>query len=298
MDLWRLQIFCQVVEEKSFSKAGQKAHLSQPTVSSHVRDLEAHFGCRLIDRLAKGAEPTQAGLLLYRYARKLIALKDATEAAMAEFQGQIKGRLVVGGSTIPGTYILPQIVGAFKVKYADIMIALRISDTADIINEVAEGVLDLGIVGAEIKEKRVVQEKLIQDEMRLMVWADHKWARKKEISLQMLLNEPFIVREPGSGTLKSLSLSLHEKGYAIDDLNIVAEMGSTEAVSHGVQNRIGVSIFSTIAVAAYLKAGLLKALSVEGLNLKRNFYLTTHRLKSASPLAASFIEFLKQTCRR
>ena len=107
MDLWQLHIFCKVVDLKSFSRAGRAVHLSQPTVSSHIKDLEAHFDCRLIDRLAKEAVPTKAGLLLYRYAKRMIALREETESAMAEFKGQVKGSLNLGGSTIPGAFVLP-----------------------------------------------------------------------------------------------------------------------------------------------------------------------------------------------
>ena len=117
MDLWQLHIFCRVVERKSFSKAAEIVHLSQPTVSSHIQDLEAHFGCRLIDRLSRQVVPTQAGRLLYSYARRLLALRDETETAMAQHQGRLTGNLVIGGSTIPGGYLLPGVVGLFKKRY-------------------------------------------------------------------------------------------------------------------------------------------------------------------------------------
>ena len=116
MDLWQLHIFCKVVENSSFSKAGDLVHLSQPTVSSHIKDLEDHIGCRLIDRLPKKAVPTKAGQLLYTYARRLLALRNETEEALAAFQGTVKGRLILGGSTIPGAYILPRAVGLFTPK--------------------------------------------------------------------------------------------------------------------------------------------------------------------------------------
>jgi DNA-binding transcriptional LysR family regulator len=120
MDLWQLHIFCRVVERKSFSRAAEIVHLSQPTVSSHIQDLEAHFGCRLIDRLARQVVPTQAGRLLYSYARRLLALRDETETAMAQHQGRLTGNLVIGGSTIPGGYLLPGVVGLFKALPGDI----------------------------------------------------------------------------------------------------------------------------------------------------------------------------------
>ena len=294
MDLWQLNIFCKVIELKGFSKAGNAVHLSQPTVSSHIKDLENHFECQLIDRLGKKAVPTKAGELLYSYAHKLIALRDEAESAMAEFHGDIKGRLVIGGSTIPGEYILPKHIGAFTVDYPRVSISLKIGDTENIIQDVLAGFLELGIVGAETSDKSIYQEKLIEDEMKLIVTADHKWAGKKSISPDLLYKEPFILRESGSGTLKSIKLSFKEKVGSIDDLNVVAEMGSTEAVIQGIKSKVGVSILSTIAVAEELKTGTLKALTVSRLNLKRSFYLITHKHRSPSPLCKAFIAFLKK----
>jgi len=292
MDLWQLNVFCKVVELKSFSKAGKTILLSQPTVSSHIKDLEDHFGCRLIDRLSKEAVPTKAGKLLYTYARRLIALRDETETALAEFQGIIKGRLIIGGSTIPGGYILPQIIGVFTKDYPEAKISLIIGDTEKIINDTLSGTLELGIVGAKTADKSIIQEKLIEDEMCLVVPAEHRWARKKRITLKQLFKEPFIAREHGSGTLKSIKHSLTRKDYSLDDLNIISEMGSTEAVKQGIKNNVGVSILSRIAVAEAVQTGSLIALSVEGLDLKRSFYLTRHKYRSAAPLCRAFIKFL------
>lgn len=294
MDLWQLNIFCKVIELKGFSNAGNAIHLSQPTISSHIKDLENHFECRLIDRLGKKVVPTKAGELLYHYALKLIALRDETEAAMAEFHGKIKGRLVIGGSTIPGGYILPKCIGAFTTVYPEVTISLIIGDTDQIIQDVLSGSPEFGIVGAKTSNKNLYQEKLIEDEMRLIVTSDHKWANEKNISPDLIFKEPFIVRERGSGTLKSIKLSLKEKGYSSENLNIIAELGSTGAVVQGIKSKVGISILSTIAVAEELKTGTLKALTIKKLNLKRSFYLITHKHRSPSPLCKAFTNFLKK----
>jgi len=298
MDLWQLHIFCRVVECKSFSKAAEAVHLSQPTVSSHVKDLEDHFGCLLIDRLSKEAAPTQAGRLLYGYARRMLALRDEAETALAQHQGRMRGHLAIGGSTIPGGYLLPRVIGQFKVRYPQIRPALIIADTRRIIASVVEGMIEVGVVGAESRDKNILQEHLIDDHLRLIVPADHPWGALKKILLDRLLSEPFIVRERGSGTLISLQERLKQQGRSVEELNIVAEMGSTEAVRQGVKDGIGVSILSTLAVRDDLESGVLKALSVEGLNLTRGLYLTRHRQRSLSPLAEAFVEFLKKHLQR
>ncbi len=293
MDLWQLKIFCKVVELKSFSKAGDAVHLSQPTVSSHVKDLEEHFGCLLIDRLGKEALPTKAGNLLYRYARKLLTLRDETETVMSQFQGKMKGRLSIGGSTIPAGFILPGIIGEFSRQYPDVIVSLKVGDTESIIGEILEGDLELAIVGAGTDNKKIVQTKLIDDEMAIVVPSDHKWADTRHISFDLLVVEPFIIREKGSGTLKSFNKSLGETGHSVDELKITAEMGSTISVIQGIKQKVGVSVLSIISVAEEIKTGKLKALKIDGLNLMRSFFVTRNKLRSLSPLGEAFLDFLK-----
>ena len=294
MDLWQLNIFCKVIELKSFSRAGKAVHLSQPTVSSHIKDLEDHLDCRLIDRLSKEAVPTKAGELLYAYAKRMLALRDETETALAEYNGKIRGRLVIGGSTIPGTYLMPQLIGDFKRKYPDVIVSLVIGDTDHIIGSILNGSLELGIVGAKAETQKIIQKKLIEDEMRLIVPADHRWAGEERVSLKRLVSEPFIIRERGSGTLKSLHQSLIDLGHSIEDLKVVAELGSTQAICQAIKTGAGISILSTMAVAEDLQAGKLNALEVDGLDLRRNFYFTRHRYRSPSPLAEAFARFLEE----
>ncbi|MGD9412445.1 MAG: selenium metabolism-associated LysR family transcriptional regulator [Desulfobacterales bacterium] len=294
MDLWQLNIFCKVIELKSFSRAGKAVHLSQPTISSHIKDLEDHFSCRLIDRLSKEAIPTKAGELLYGYAKRMLALRDETETVLAEYNGKIQGRLVIGGSTIPGTYLMPQLIADFKRTYPDVIISLVIGDTDHIIDGILKASLELGIVGAKAETRKIVQEKLIEDEMCLIVPAGHRWAGEKRVSLKRLVSEPFILREHGSGTLKSLGQNLSRCGYSIEDLNVVAELGSTQAICQGIKTGAGVSVISKLAVAEDIQAGRLNALEIKGLDLKRNFYLTRHRHRSPSPLCRAFVNFLKE----
>ena len=292
MDLWQLHIFCKVVEQRSFSKAGKLVHLTQPTVSSHIKELEAHFGCRLIDRLAKEALPTREGQLLYEYALKLMALRDEIETAVSRFKDQISGSLMVGGSTIPGGYILPQAIGGFLKRHPGVYPEMKVGDTVEIVQSIQTGELEIGVVGARMPDRPIRQQKLLEDEMRLIVPLNHPLANGAPITIEMLMDERFIIRESGSGTLQSLTESLKARGRQIEDLHVVAELGSTEAVVSGIKNGIGLSILSTIAVSEELQAGSLKALPIEGINLKRSFYLTHHKYRSLSPPAQAFAQYL------
>jgi DNA-binding transcriptional LysR family regulator len=228
----------------------------------------------------------------------MLALRDEAETALAQHQGRMRGHLAIGGSTIPGGYLLPRVIGQFKVRYPQIRPSLIIADTRQIIASVMEGTIELGVVGAESRDKNILQEHLIDDHMRLIVPAEHPWGALKKILLDRLLSEPFIVRERGSGTLISIQERLKQQGRSVEELNIVAEMGSTEAVRQGIRDGIGVSILSTLAVSEDLESGALKALSVEGVNLTRGLFLTRHRQRSLSPLAEAFVEFLKKHLQR
>jgi DNA-binding transcriptional LysR family regulator len=292
MDLWQLHIFCKVVELKSFSKAGQDVHVSQPTVSSHIKDLETHFGCRLLDRLSKEVVPTPAGDLLYHYARKLLALRDDTEIALTEFQGRMRGQLVIGGSTIPSGYILPQIMGTFKSRYPEVTMTLTVADTATILKSLLANEIEIGVVGAKCEDRKIQQIKLVKDEMQLVVPPNHRWAKRKAVKLEMLPKEPFILREKGSGTRQSLQQCLKLAGYSIDALNITGEMGSTAAVIQSVKSGLGVSIMSRIAVSESIRHGTMCALGIAGLALERHFYLSWRHNRTASPLGRLFSDHL------
>ena len=295
MDLWQLHIFCKVVEQRSFSKAGNLVDLTQPTVSSHIKELESHFGCRLIDRLAKEAVPTREGQLLYEYALKLLSLRDEIETAISHFTEHISGILTVGGSTIPGGYILPQAIGDFLQLHPDVYPAMRVGGTVDIVGGILSGELEIGVVGARLPDRPITQQKLLEDEMRLILPPTHRLSERRHITLDILIGERFILRETGSGTLKSVAESLNAIGRQVDDLHIVAELGSTEAVVSGVKSGVGLSIISPIAVSEELQAGTLVALPIEGIDLKRSFYLTHHKYRSLSPPAQAFRQYLLDT---
>ena len=294
MDLWQLTVFCKVVELESFSKAGNAVYLSQPTVSSHIKELEADVGCRLIDRFPKKASPTRAGELLYGYAKKLLNLRDEAEAALAELQGAVKGRVAVGGSTIPGVYLLPRVVGSFTRAYPQVTVALVIGDSARVVSGILSGELELGVVGSDAEDDGISQELLFRDEMRLVVSANHRWAGLKGVLPEELQTEPFIVRETGSGTLKSMQRGFENGRIPLRKLNITAEMGSTEAVRQAILADAGVSILSMTAVAEDIRLGRLVALPIQGVALTQEFYLTWQKHRTLSPLGAKFKTFLKE----
>lgn len=293
MNFWQLYIFAAVVEHKSFSKASRAIHLSQPTVSSHIKELEEHFQCRLLDRLGKTTEPTAAGRILYRYAKEILSLKTRAESALHDFLGQAKGHLTVGGSTIPSGYIFPRLIGPFCKKYPDVSVELTAGDTMQVIEDIKNADIEAGIVGAKINDPLVKLEKLIPDQMKLIVPANHRLAGKDTIDGKELLKLNFIGRETGSGTWQSFLNGFEQAGHDPSGLHIVMTMGNTISVIQGIINDIGVSVLSTISVQEYLDSGRLSALSVTGLDLNRHFYLALPTKRTISPICKKFIRYTR-----
>lgn len=295
-DLRHLEIFCKVLEHKSFSKAALAVFLSQASVSERIATLEGLVGTRLFDRMGRQVVPTAAGKLLYKHACWLLDMKKAACDEMQNFIGIKEGKIHIGGSTIPGEYIFPEVLGNFYNKYPLVKVILKIADTGEIENRVFEGDLELGVVGSKSSNPGFIYRELWEDELVLAVPAGHKWARKKGVPLESLSGEPFISREKGSGTLKIIKEYLKVPvSKDIDFLNIIARFGSSTAVKEGIKAGLGISILSLRALNTELKAGILRALKVENLTMSRKFYLVRDKRRSVSPLCKAMLDFLIST---
>lgn len=294
MDLHRLEVFCKVVELKSFTKAAEAIFLSQPTVSEHIRSLEEMLGERLVDRLGREALPTQAGQLLYKYAQKILRLRQEAIQAMASFRGALAGHLSLGASTIPGAYILPERIGAFKKLHPAIQLTLFISNSRTVADEVQNGNIEFGVVGARWRDPALEWQEIFADELVLAVYPTHPFAKQKKVDPAQLLTESIIIRERDSGTRRVVT-QLLEKHLDLSRLQIVAEMGSTEAVRQGIKSEVGIAIISRRAVAEDIECGSLAAVSLANVRLSRPFYLVTRKNRHAAQVAKSFVDFLQQS---
>lgn len=291
MDLKRLEIFYQVVEQKSFSRAAEHLRISQPSVSEHMRLLEESLGEKLLDRLGREVQPTPAGRVLLPYARRLLSQRDEALQALNQFRGELCGEITIGASTIPGSYLLPGLLAKFKQEHPDVHITLQIASSAKILQRVQDGEYEIGVVGTGKDDPRLIFDMLVEDQLVLAVPAGHPLAKSKRVTLEELIDQPFLVRESGSGTLKTLELALKSVGMSLSDLNVVAELGSPEAIRQGVKAGIGVAILSSLAIAEELQRGELCALAVEGLDLKREFLQVKHARRQLSPVAAALADF-------
>lgn len=294
MGFWKLLVFIHVVELKSFSEAAKVCKLSQPTVSSHIKQLESYLGCALVDRIGRQVVITRVGEVLYRYAKKLMALKEEAETAISLFKGELKGVINIGASTIPGVYILPELIAGFRKPYPNVRVCLEIDSSGTILQKISEGALELGVVGVKSGHKTLQQRRLVSDEMLLVVPPEHRWKKRDTISFETLRHEPFIKREESSGTWKTFRNCITQAGHEVDALNIVAEIGHSSGIISGIKNGLGISVLSSIAISDELKNNQLKALKIKGVNHQRDFYLTWNVHRSFSPVAGLLRDYIEE----
>ncbi len=297
-DIRHLEIFCKVVELKSFSKAAKAVYLAQASVSERISNLEKAVGTKLLDRLGRQVTPTRAGKILYQHALRLLEMKESISQEMEAFLGVKRGSIKIGGSTIPGEYILPQLIGRFREQYPGITVILTISDSDQIKNKVLNGQIEMGIVGAKTKDKNIITRTLWEDELILAVPSSHPLANKDRVSIDDILDMPFILRESGSGTLKIFEDYLKKfLPEGLNELNVVTRLGSSTSVKEGIKAGLGISILSLRAINTEISAGILKAIRIKGLKMKRRFYLIRDKRRVISPLSRTLLNFLIENSR-
>ena len=291
-----LETFCKVVELESFSKAAEAVLLVQASVSERIASLEKKIGTRLLDRLGRKVIPTAAGELMHKHATLLLEMKETAQLEIESFLGLEQGEITMGGSTIPGEYILPDIISRFNKKYPHLLVKLTIADSSEIENRVLTGKLEIGVIGSKSLHPNLLCQQLWRDELVLAVPAGHPWARRKTISLQELRKTSFILREEGSGTLKILETYLRQSDEGgTDALQVSARLGSSTAVKEGIKAGLGLSILSARAIDTDVRAGRLRGLRVKGLSMSRNFFLIRNKLRIASPSCKAMLDFLLTT---
>ena len=294
LDIHKLEIFSKVAELKSFSKAAHEMYLTQPTVSQHITALEKYLGLTLFDRMGKDVTLTRAGEILYRYAKQITTLTGEARQALDHFMGKKTGHLVLGASTIPGEYILPALLGQFRILYPEIKVTLRIGDTEEIVNALLNGSVELGIIGAKINNARLQYSRFMDDELIVVVPQGHRWWKKSYVDVHELVDEPFIMRESGSGTRISMEKRLHQLGISTDSLNIIAEVGSTTAVKQSIKANLGISLISKRAVEDEIKLKLLKKIPIKKTKFTRTFFIIQDKQRTPSPLCKALSYFLNR----
>jgi DNA-binding transcriptional LysR family regulator len=267
-----------VYKHKSFTKASELLHTSQPTISEHIRNLELRLDCQLFDRLGRSIMPTLEADILYPRALAILEDMKRLEEDVASAGKTISGELIIGASTMPGTYILPEIAAGFKMQHPGISFEIRTSDSTQVMNAVLNHEIMLGFVGTKIASKKLNYQHFIEDELVLAA----STARKipPTITLDQLKELPFLMREEGSGTRRTIESYLSQRGVDIDQLDTCAVLGSSAAIQEAIKSDMGVSILSRAAIQDGLRFKQIQEIAIEGLSMHRSCYVVTAKKRT------------------
>ena len=289
INLHQLKIFHTVARSSSFSRAAAELLISQPSVSIQVGELERQLGADLFELVGKSVRLTEAGRVLDDYAARILALIDEARGAVDELKGLRRGRLLLGATPTPGTYVLPPLLGRFKEQYPGIEIILHIKETRRIQEMLLAHELDLGVVGGKVGFPDLESSVFLTDELVLVVAPSHRLAALPAVRAADLAGEPFILRERGSGNREVVDDALHQAGVHVTP---VFELEGAEMVKQAVAANLGISILWRCAVDLDVAAGRLRRVPVDGLEMKRAIWLVRRRDDRRSRAAQAFLEMI------
>jgi DNA-binding transcriptional LysR family regulator len=281
LSIRQLEVFVALTEQGSFTRAARSLELSQSTVSGHVADLERRLGVRV--------KPTAAGAALLPPAREVLQAERSARMAVEELSGLLRGTLLVGGSTIPASYLLPGLFARFHQQHPGISLQLVTGDSREVIEAIGNATAEVGIVGAAPRNTDLLATKVGQDSLVLIMAPGHPLASRKGISKSDLLEGPMVMREQGSGTRSATDAALTELlGSELGRLHVACEVGSTEAMKGAVRSGLGAAFVSDLAVKEELASGALVSRPVTGFSVSRDFFMVSKGEAGLSPAARAF----------
>jgi DNA-binding transcriptional LysR family regulator len=288
MTLKQIEVFLAVAETRSFSKGAEQACITQSTASQHIQTLEEELGIRLFDRGRGGALLTEAGKLFFERARRIRGECEASISAVRRFRGMEDVVLNVGASNIPGTTLIPAVLGRFLKECPKVRLHVVQGDSRSVVQLLVNEEIELGFIGGRYDDDQVEFEPMGEDSIICVVSPDIVTSGKYSLSQAELCRVPLVVREQGSGTQKAVYEALAATWIRKDALRIVAELGSNEAVKHAILDGTGYAFISGMTVAEEIATGQLVAIRIPGLVITRSFYAARRAGRELSPAAAAF----------
>lgn len=280
IDIQKIETFLAAAENSSLSEAAKQLHLSQPTVSHHIKTLEQELDVTLFIRSNTGLQLTEAGRLLLPWARRLLHDTKNLREMMSSLQDDIVGELRIACSTTAGKYILPQMAARFCQQYPGIKVRILACGPEQAALELLEGEAHIGVVSSEIDDTSLESQEFFRDTITLIVPSNHRWAMRKMIEPAEILEEKIIMREETAGTRRVVLTELAKHDISLEDLNVFMELGNSEAIVRTVAAGFGISFVSSLASACPLERGNVIELSVNGLALQRKVFMVRKRVST------------------
>lgn len=274
MEFKQLEAFVAVVDYGSFSEAARKLYLTQPTISAHIRSLEEELHARLIIRTTKKLTITTKRYQLYDSAFRIL---DIRNNLLENFTGSRKQIIDLAASTIPSSYLLPELLAGFGRMYPDVYFHSWQTDSSGAINRVLDGTVDLALTGQNTGDDSCVFIPFCQDNMVIATPVNDHYLNLKQkeqpVVFQDFIKDPVIIREKGSGTKKKMDIFLENAGIEPPSLNVVARMNDLESIKKSIVNGLGFSILSARSVVDLQKTKQILLFPLEESAHKRSFYI-------------------------
>ena len=289
MDFKQIEAFVNVVRYKSFSKAADATFFTQPTISTHIRNLEKELGVKLLDRKSRIVEMTPQGAKFYKYAVEMINARAQAIDALDSDSDNVKGILELQASSIPSVTFLPELLAGFRREHNGIQYYVSSSDTQTVVDNIIERRGEIGFVGEEIVSNAIEIVKVATD--KVVMIAPLSFDIPDKISMSEAVTYPFIWRETGSATRKSFEAAAVARGYDKEVFDVAALFNDMDSIIRAVEAGLGVAIISErVAQSA---GGQFKIVEIEDYNEDRSFYMINLRSISLSPAAEAFSDYVK-----
>jgi len=287
--LHQLRVFVVAAKHLSFTKAAEELFLTQPTVSMQMKQLTKAVGLPLFEQIGKRLYLTQAGEILYESCQRIFTELGEFESAIANMKGLKQGQLNL--SAVSTTkYFLPRIIGPFCQQYPGVELSLRFTNHERILQYLTDNEDDFYILSQLPATVDVTAHRILENPLVAIAPSDHPLAKETNIPFARLAEEPFIMREPGSGTRQALEELFYKHQR---DLKVRLELGSNEAIKQAILGGLGISVLSQHTLTLEKDTGLFAILDVEDLPIQRNWYAIYPAGKQPSVVARTFLEYLE-----
>ena len=285
MDLSELQVFLFVATERSFSRAAERLHKTQPAISQTIKRLEDNLGEKLFDRSSKGGQLTEAGTILLDYARRLTVLKDEAESAVQELQDLRRGRVLIGANEAAVHVLLP-VIENFRLKHPEAQVEVSRRPARQIANDVLNRTLDFGVLTFPPRERGLLSLSLEEDELVMLVYSDHPFAKRRRVTMEELGKETVIAHNDPSPVREQV-LRLYEEHQSA--INIQIGLPSLDGIKRAVEMKLGVALLPRRCAMSEISNGQLIAVKVPELRLPRHVRLIYRKSKGLSHAAEAFL---------
>jgi DNA-binding transcriptional LysR family regulator len=293
VELSTLRIFLAAAEEKNFSNAAKRLHMSQSAVSQNIQSMEQSYGVDLFIRQGRTMELSEAGQTILPLVREILRSSRLLDDAFQEINNQVGGELLIGCSTSAGKYLLPSLLSDFQHKYPAVHPRVKVMGRDSVYERLLNQTLPIGVSSKYFEHRELECQPLFDDKVYLIVPAHHPWANYGQATPDDLLDQRIIMREEASGTCETVMQELKGYGITPDMLNVSMELSSPEAIEMAVERGVGIAFVSEMVAARGLAFGRVKKVELQGLDLRRTVYISRHLSHPFTRAQSLFWEFAK-----